>query len=884
MGAVPAFAELVAPWFLTAPPSARDGMLGRPQLSAELERCAASSELTIVEAPAGYGKTTALSAWVHARKPQRTAWLALTGDERAPAALLTGVLAAVMQSTSGAVPTATPRTPGPAGTADPELVQRAILAVVAEAPGPTTLVIDDAHHLRAEACVGVLRTLLVGASGKLRLVLAGSHGLSELFAADLATRRAERVLPESLAFTAEEARQLAALSDRPRDAADAALEQVWRETEGWPVALGFALQQRGPRSGEASPRPGASDRLLGDYVEHRVLAGLRPELRAFVLRAATCERSTARLAGELSGRDDAHALLEECRSLGLFLDAYERDDAPVIYRWHALFARLCRGILRRTDPAEAIRCQLAAAAALADTFPAEAARHALAAERPDRAAEIIESHWLQLIIGGQAGLLAERCARLPEEWGDRPSLLSIRAACLDVEGDRAGAMRLAAYAEARWERLDAAERDRTAPTRAFARLFLAEDPAEVRAAADAVAEVLDLAELGPDAYAHGAFLLGWTELRLRRDPVRAVELLRTALVLARRAGAEVLAGRAAANLAFALAFAGRLAAAEQVLTGSAAPLALESESRIGAALSEWGVYDGGIDAMAAILVAYWRAELAEVLRLARELHAQGGHDSSYAALARVYFALAVAALGERALVPEAEAMLAGVSRVERHGVPWPAYLGVARAGLRHLLGDREGTLRELRPVRDFDSLPLTRVIAADLSARLGHSEEALELLRGIGRAELIPPVHAWSQVIVATIAAERGRREVAHRMLERALTGSAPERILRPFHAPTAATRELLAQHAAWGSAHEVLLAEVLAAASEPGGAGDGPSAALSRREREVFGYLSTRLTAEEIAAELHLSVNTVRSHQRAIYRKLGVASRREAIRHRIED
>lgn len=143
-------------------------------------------------------------------------------------------------------------------------------------------------------------------------------------------------------------------------------------------------------------------------------------------------------------------------------------------------------------------------------------------------------------------------------------------------------MRLAAYAEARWERLDEAERARTVPTRAFARLFLAEDPAEVRAAADAVAEVLDLTELGPDAYAHGAFLLGWTELRLRRDPVRAVELLRTALVLARRAGAEVLAGRAAANLAFA----GRLAAAEQVLTGSAAPLALESESRIGAALSE----------------------------------------------------------------------------------------------------------------------------------------------------------------------------------------------------------------------------------------------------------------------------------------------------------
>ena len=876
MGAIPASAELVAPWFLTAPPRPRRGVLERPRISAALDACVAAQELTIVEAPAGYGKTTALSAWAQTAGTGPKAWLALTGDEGAPGALLTGVLAAVMQSTTGATPTTTPRAPGPAGNADLALVQRAILAAVADAAAPTTLIVDDAQHLRAGACTEVLRTLLLGAGGRLRMILAGAHSVRELFAEELATGRAAAITRDTLAFSAAEANELAEAARAGGASPDAAaFAQRWEDTGGWPVALGFALQQQSLQPGEHAPQPEASDGLLASYVERRVLAALRQELRDFVLRAATCERFTVTLANALSGRTDAHVLLEECRALGLFLDAYQRDDDPVIYRWHALFARLCRGVLRRTDPAEAARCQLVAASLLADVYPAEAARHALAAERPDRAAEIIESRWLQLIIGGSASVLAERCGRLPEPWSEHVSMLWIRAACLDVEGDRAGAVRLAGYADTRWERLSAAERATAAPTRAFARLFLAEGSETVRAAADEVSAVLEHAELSQTTYAHGAFLLGWTELRLRRDPVRAVELLRTSSALARRSGAEVLAGRANANLAFALAFGGRLGAAEQVLGAG-------GNARIGAALTEWGVYDGGIDTMAAILVAYWRDELTDVLRLARELHAQGGHDASYAALGRVYFALAVAGLGERALVPEAEAMLMSVSRVDRHGVPWPAYLAVAQASLRVLLGDRPGALRELARLGEFDSVPIARVIGADLAVQLGRPDDALELLRGIARAELIPPVHAWSQVLVATVAWQRERTEVAHRMLERALTGAAPERIRRPFRVPVEATRELLGQHAAWGSAHEVFIAELLAA-PQAGDLAGGPAVTLSRREREVFGYLATRLTAEEIAAALHLSVNTVRSHQRAIYRKLGVSSRREAIRHRVD-
>ena len=102
---------------------------------------------------------------------------------------------------------------------------------------------------------------------------------------------------------------------------------------------------------------------------------------------------------------------------------------------------------------------------------------------------------------------------------------------------------------------------------------------------------------------------------------------------------------------------------------------------------------------------------------------------------------------------------------------------------------------------------------------------------------------------------------------------SEAEIIRLPFADPDPEMRELLSAHVAWGTAHEDFALSCLRPTA------GAELSALSERERDVFEQLRTTLTTTEIAERLGVSVNTVKTHQRSIYRKLGVTSRREALR-----
>ena len=102
---------------------------------------------------------------------------------------------------------------------------------------------------------------------------------------------------------------------------------------------------------------------------------------------------------------------------------------------------------------------------------------------------------------------------------------------------------------------------------------------------------------------------------------------------------------------------------------------------------------------------------------------------------------------------------------------------------------------------------------------------------------------------------------------------------MRPFALGEERLTALLIEHASAGTAHEEFVAMRIGARTGAEDQGQALGIPLSAREREVYGYLCTTMTATEISEVLFVSVNTVRTHQRAIYRKLGVANRREAIR-----
>ncbi|ORJ94258.1 LuxR C-terminal-related transcriptional regulator [Prescottella equi] len=735
---------------------------------------------------------------------------------------------------------------------------------------PVVVIVDDAHLADPEDIVDLVGSLIEFHTGSIRFVLVGGGMLDTWFNRQLIGGVATRVSAHDLALTTTEVLEAVGESDAEISPDTAAAIHV--RTGGWPVAVRLAaMNLDNPAVTRPAVPSGMSDDLLTDYIADTVLGHLPPELAEFVVAATTCDRIDGDLATALSGHPHSTDLLEECVRRGLFLDRYVGADGRIAYRWHDVFARHCRAALLRRDAARAARLDVAAADWLAPGFPIEATVHAMRAGAPERAAEIIRGHWLRLVIESHAAALDARCLALPAEFADRPDILLIRACCVDVLGDTTGSALLLARADAA-ARLHHADGEQFRSTRAFADLFLAHGAADVERATDRALAALDTGDTAHHSHAHAVFLVGWTELRLRRDPGTAVRLLTSATDEARLAGHHILAHRAASNLAFALAFSGDLVEAQRTLDQ-----AIVSESDEG---TEWLQYDGGIELFTQGFIHYWQGEPALAQNCFRALSVAAGRKTAYSSLARILYAVTVAATLDVTAIDEAAHLLSEVVDAEVHGVPWQMLRTAAAANLAAAGGDGERACKLLDTLDFSLSLPMATLLAAELYRRAGRVEDATRCLK---RIEKLPTsyVKVGGLVTAAQLSWSQGAAQRAHRQLERALDIAEPQRIIRPFGRMDAHFRALLTEHAGWGTRHEQLVASLLARA-ESSAEREPSGAPLTRREREILGFLGTRMTAAEIAAELFVSVNTVRTHQRSIYRKLGVTSRREAVQLRL--
>ncbi|MCM0678526.1 LuxR C-terminal-related transcriptional regulator, partial [Micromonospora phytophila] len=146
------------------------------------------------------------------------------------------------------------------------------------------------------------------------------------------------------------------------------------------------------------------------------------------------------------------------------------------------------------------------------------------------------------------------------------------------------------------------------------------------------------------------------------------------------------------------------------------------------------------------------------------------------------------------------------------------------------------------------------------------------------------PVRLDAAVLDAVVARQAGDERRAGRVLERALDLAAPEGFRRVFTRAEPGLRDLLAAHLDTGTAHWPTVSDLARGAEEPADrppAEPGPAALdepLTERELTILRYLQSILSNVEIAAELSLSVNTVKTHVRNIYRKLAATRRREAV------
>jgi len=833
-------------WSRHQPPVRQPATLERPALVHFLDDVVAQHPVSIVTAPSGFGKTTTVSAWAES-SPRLVAWLSIGPLEAAE--VDEGIVAALE---SVLPPDRLPDVDSfePPDAEAPVELRRRLEAALAGVLEPFVLVIDDAQRAEASLESGLLAALIARTPPSLRLVLVGTTALESQIPRFVLSHPDAVVGAEVLAF---DAREVAELAVEMTSVADAVA--VHADTAGWPIAVRLALLSGSKRTPGATRTGG----LMREYVRDVILSALDPELARFVVDATVCSELSPRLAAELTGRHDAARLLEQCRRLGLFLDRHD-SVSGVEYRWHALFARHCRELLAEEDPERLAQMQRHAARLLAETRPLDAVAQYLEVGDGEAAAGVIESEWVRLVMGSAAGAVDRACLALPPALTSSPTIQLVRACARDVLAEHKAARELFERAEAAASEDEIAQR-----TLNLARLFFLDDRARTAATIGAVRVQLLEGEISARERAAVTFLLGWTELTQRAHPEQVVETLEGAVRQAEAVGDRSLARRARECLAYALAWAGEFRTVRPLLEA----LADEDPEE-----STWVAYIGGSGGVAAGVAALWAYDLPRAEQEFRRVIAFGGGRRTFSDIARILLAAAASASGDARLCRRAALELQFLPRTETQGIAWPRYRQLAIALLEEGVGHSDRALQLARGLADETTMPLLAVLVAGVMRRAGAHAEALQFLRRL------TPYAAISYIRVATLATNAlsqwtsGRTEAAHELCEEALALAEPEDIRLLFSENDPEMRELLSAHVAWGTRYEEFVLSCL----RPG-AGDAGMGALSERERDVFEQLRTTLTTIEIAERLGVSVNTVKTHQRSIYRKLGVTSRREALR-----
>jgi LuxR family maltose regulon positive regulatory protein len=408
-------------------------------------------------------------------------------------------------------------------------------------------------------------------------------------------------------------------------------------------------------------------------------------------------------------------------------------------------------------------------------------------------------------------------------------------------------------------------------TLSLARLFVIDSEGELAAESIRAQRLLDEVRdaTGP-LRACALLLLGWTEMRLHHSRV-AVDLLREAGASCRAEALTDLAGRARVNEAFALAFGGDFDSARELMAVTTREAAPES----------WRRTDGAIEWFMTGWMQLWTGEAQAATDSLQRAADRDAGLTSFATLARCWLSIAAVDTRDRHRVERAVAWLDLAPDGTVQGVPFGAFKGVARAGVALLEGRHQTAAALLDEAIVGDpGQPGVNSLSVALSVALywqcGKVDQALAL------AALLPPelpayLTAEPVVVTALAAHRRGAHDEAHRLLETALAASAPQNLIRPFLFGDPDLTLLLAEHSAWGTGHQDLVASALARRSLLGD--DPPVQPLTGRELEVLSHLSTTRSLPEIAAILHISRNTLKSHLKSIYRKLGVENRRDAVR-----
>lgn len=850
-------------------------IVARAALFDQLDRAGRIME---VSAPAGSGKTTLLRSWIESSGlAGRAAYVSLHGDARDPQRFWPAVVDALRGTEAGSV-LVRPLTASP--DLDGWTVVEQLLSTFDVLRDRVWLIIDDLHELDGTEALRQLQLLMMRAPAELRIVLATRQDLRlGLHRLRLESESTE-IRASSLRLTLDESRELFEATGVSLSAK--AVDLLHRRTEGWAAGLRLAALSL---SGHPDPERFAaefsgSERTVAEYLLAEVLEQQPEPIRRLLLRTSVLKRVNGELADLVTEGTGGEQILLDLEKAGVFVVAMDPERSW--FRYHRLFAELLQHELRRTEPdCVAALHGVAAHWYAANGHPVDAVRHAQAAQQWDLAVRLMSDHFVDLYVDSWVGSSQELLAAFPAHVVAADAELAVLMAAGDLEhGSLRKAERRLALAAAGAGAVPEERRGHFEVMCTVVRLRLARrqgDLAVVTENADRLMAAVETADakrlgVGDALQAHALISLGSAEVSTSRLG-GANRHLAQGVALARRIGRPYL------ELA-GLAYEAQIVVARSYTAGAEVSLkAIELARAHG--WTDRPVTAVAYNVHAGALVAQGRWAQAEIW-IDRAQHTLRPQENPAAGF-RLHFVLGRIELarGEHA------AALAAFEEVEQLsralGTPHVLF-PMARAHKLHALVHLGETGQVERILEEMDAVERggTPARTAEAAVRLAQADPqaARDLLASRADDPQTGDHPLWivAALILNAIACDAlGRPDDSAHALERALDAAAPDNLLLPFLLHPAA--DLLGRHTR--TVHAALVGEIL----DLLGADDGETRALARpreplsgSEMRVLRYLPTNLSAPEIAAELSLSVNTVRTHMRHVYEKLGAHSRSEAV------
>jgi LuxR family maltose regulon positive regulatory protein len=385
---------------------------------------APARKLTLVSAPAGWGKTTLLAQWVSgADDEQRLSWLSLDSSDNDPMWFWMYVIAALQKSSPGIGSRAAELLE--MGAAIVRVVLPTLLNELDDLPRQMVLVLDDYHLVTCRAIQEQMAFILNRMPANLHLVLATRSDPDLSLARLRAGGDLVEVRSDDLRFESTEASQLlSVVLGLDLDAAD--IELLCRRTEGWAAGLYLAaLSLVGRSDPAASIRSfGGDNRHIVDYLMAEVLDGQPPHVRSFLLRTSVLRRLSGELCDAALQETGSASVLEQIERENLFL--MPLDLSRRWYRYHHLFAELLRTELHRSEPALVPTLhQRAAGWFEAEGLIDAAVRHLIAADDVARTAELIAAEWVNEFNRGGLSTVSSWLDLLPGETVLKDPRLSV---------------------------------------------------------------------------------------------------------------------------------------------------------------------------------------------------------------------------------------------------------------------------------------------------------------------------------------------------------------------------------------------------------------------------------------------------------------------------